>query len=91
MSTPIGRALESLADRLSIAADDILLIREAAAILNGDDMTTKPVKGVRAVTDKSGRTRLQPTKPRVSVSKAIAMAKSKKQKPVRRTPCTTKN
>jgi len=48
-------------------------------------MTTKPITGARAVTDKSGRTRLQPTKPRVSVSKAIAMKKSKKTKPVRRT------
>lgn len=49
-------------------------------------MTTKPVRNVRVVTDKSGKTRLQPTQPRVSVSKKIAMKKSKKTKPVRRTP-----
>ena len=86
MSTPIGRALESLADRLSIASDDILLIREAAAILNGDDMTTKPIKTHRYVVDPHGKAILVEKPARVSVSKKIAMSKSKKTKPVRRTP-----
>ena len=86
MSILIGRALESLADRLTIAADDILLIREAAAILNGDDMTTKPIKTHRYVVDPHGRARLVEKPARVSVSKKIAMKKSKKTKPVKRAP-----
>lgn len=87
MSTPIGRALESLADRLSIAADDILLIREAAAILNGDDMTTKSTK-VKIIPSKTGgRTKVEPVvSSRQSVSAKIAARKSPKTKVVRRTP-----
>ena len=48
-------------------------------------MTTKPVS-VKLKTGKDGRTRVEPTKPRQSVSRKIAAAKSKKQKVVRRTP-----
>lgn len=75
-----------LARPIGIAADDILLIREAAAILNGDDMTTKPIKAHRYVVDPHGKARLVEKPARVSVSKKIAMKKSKKTKPVRRTP-----
>ena len=57
---------------------------ETKMVVGGQAMSTKAITGVRAVTDKSGRTRLQPTKPKVSVSKAIAMRKGKKQKVVSR-------
>lgn len=49
-------------------------------------MTSKTVSGIKTVVGKDGKTRVVPTKLRVSVSKAIAMKNSKKQKPVRRTP-----
>jgi hypothetical protein len=47
-------------------------------------MATKTITTHKPEVDKSGRTRLQPTKAKVSVSRSIAMKKSKKTKPVRR-------
>ena len=46
-------------------------------------MTTKTVKGIKAVVDKAtGRTKVVVTEPHVSVSKKIARKNSKKQRVV---------
>lgn len=47
-------------------------------------MASKPISSHKLKTDKTGKTTLEPTKKRTSVSQKIAAAKKPKQKVVRR-------
>jgi hypothetical protein len=80
VSTPIGRALEAVAERLqkkwTIEAHHIEAIREAATLLNGDHMPGHKTVIKSHKLDKSGK--LTAKKPR-SVSAQVAVAKSKKR------------